>query len=369
MDFSSVFNPGTWFQVKKDNLRANWQTLEDYLAVKLDCTITSWLKITYKGLKRLMSVFISYLDVTTDLILLGTVWAVLAGTSYLDNQFAYQVAIILLVSIVIPLLTSAIMIASSQPFVVMKALAWKKLTKNHTDFEIGFVKSIVMAFFPFVPALIIIGKENAIDKRKSLRDKNYKKEDLVSTSVLKECQLLTDYINECSAAQLTIKRNELSLELIVQLSIHLTMVLLSQTDYSLESGLQSIFQESKGTSTTWWYFSGLQAVFQEIEEQYNTNFWFFVFSVVWSFKTCAKTSIKIKTQIKTFLPMSAKLLLFFRYLFLFLIRVVCIVTYHAPYIGLLGLLNHYTAETKPLDCDIWKSFGELLERMIEKNST
>ena len=62
-----------------------------------------------------MSVFISYLDVTTDLILLGTVWAVLAaGTSYLDNQFAYQVAIILLVSIVIPLLTSAIMIASSQ---------------------------------------------------------------------------------------------------------------------------------------------------------------------------------------------------------------------------------------------------------------
>ena len=89
------------------------------------------------------------------------------------------------------------------------------------------------------------------------------------------------------STQLTIKRNELSLELIVQLSIHLTMVLLSQTDYSLESGLQSIFQESKGTSTTWWYFSGLQAVFQEIEEKYNTNFWFFVFSVVWSFKTTA----------------------------------------------------------------------------------
>ena len=103
MHLFSVFNPGTWFQVRKDNLRANWQTLEEYLAVKLDCTITSWLKITYKGLKRLMSVFISYLDVTTDLILLGTVWAVLAGTSYLDNQFAYQVAIILLVSIVIPL--------------------------------------------------------------------------------------------------------------------------------------------------------------------------------------------------------------------------------------------------------------------------
>jgi hypothetical protein len=43
---------------------------------------------------------------------------------------------------------------------------------------------------------------------------------------------------------LTFKRNELSMELITQLSIHLTMVLLSKTNYPVESGLQAIFQSS-----------------------------------------------------------------------------------------------------------------------------
>ena len=43
---------------------------------------------------------------------------------------------------------------------------------------------------------------------------------------------------------LTFKRNELSIELITQLSIHLAMVLLSKTQYPVESGLQAIFQSS-----------------------------------------------------------------------------------------------------------------------------
>ena len=43
---------------------------------------------------------------------------------------------------------------------------------------------------------------------------------------------------------LTFKRNELSIELVIQLSVHLIMVCLSQTDYPLESGLQGIFQVS-----------------------------------------------------------------------------------------------------------------------------
>ena len=343
--------------MKKDNLRANWQTLEDYLAVKLDCTITSWLKITYKGLKRLLSVFISYLDVTTDLILLGTVWAVLAGTSYVDNEFAYQVAIILLISIVIPLLTSAITIASSQPFVVMKDLAWKKLTKNHTDFEIGFVKSIVMGFFPFVPALIIIGKENAIDKRKSLKDKNYKKEDLVSTSVLKECKFLTDYINECNAAQLTIKRNELSLELIFQLSIHLSMVFLSRTKYPVENGLQTIFQDNDMNSSLLLEVTGVKKKITAIQEKYNTAIVFLVFSLVWSFKTAAMTAIKIKAESKTFLPFKSKLLLGWRYLTVYMVRIGCIVAGIGVFIGVSGMMNHYHAERLPLNPEIWSRYN------------
>jgi hypothetical protein len=94
-----------------------------------------------------------------------------------------------------------------------------------------------------------------------------------------------------------------------------------------------------------------------IEEKYNTTLVFLVFSLVWSFKTCAKTSIKIKSDSKTFLPFFPKFLLFWRYLFVFLIRVGCIVTYFAPFIGNLGVMNHYQAETLSLDPDTYNSFG------------
>ena len=104
-----------------------------------------------------------------------------------------------------------------------------------------------------------------LDQRKTMKNSiNQKKANhfnlggAIKPSSLEECQLLTDYISETRKALLIFKRNELSLELVVQLSIHLTMVLISQTAYPLESGLQSIFKESSGTSNSWWFSSGLQ---------------------------------------------------------------------------------------------------------------
>ena len=65
---------------------------------------------------------------------------------------------------------------------------------------------------------------------------------MVLISDLDEIEALTKYLNESKLAMLTFKRNELSIELVIQLSVHLIMVCLSQTDYPLESGLQGIFQ-------------------------------------------------------------------------------------------------------------------------------
>ena len=99
----------------------------------------------------------------------------------------------------------------------------------------------------------------------------------------------------------------------------------------------------KGTTPKWWYWFGLQNFFRRIEDKYNTTLLFLIFSVVWSFKTSAITSIKIKTEDKKFLPIFPKTLLFFRYLVLFMIRVTCIVSYFSPFMGLLGTMNHYQA--------------------------
>ena len=108
--------------------------------------------------------------------------------------------------------------------------------------------------------------KNSINQKKA---KHFNLSGAIKPSSLEECQLLTDYISETRKALLIFKRNELSLELVVQLSIHLTMVLISQTAYPLESGLQSIFKESSGTSNSWWFSSGLQVRHHKIKGTYN----------------------------------------------------------------------------------------------------
>ena len=95
---------------------------------------------------------------------------------------------------------------------------------------------------------------------------------------------------------------------------------------------------------------------KNFESNYNITFWFLVFSVAWSLKTCALTAIKIKSETKNFLPFLPKITLGFRYLLIYIIRVGSIVTFFAPYIGLLGIMNHYQAETISLDYDTWMNF-------------
>jgi hypothetical protein len=101
---------------------------------------------------------------------------------------------------------------------------------------------IIIFLFPLVPALIIISSENAKEERKNLKSKDQSLQDLAKTPILERCQLLTEFIEESRKALLTFKRNELSMELVIQMSVHLTMLLLSKTKYPVESGLQSIFQ-------------------------------------------------------------------------------------------------------------------------------
>ena len=327
--------------------------LDIYLSEKVHFVIRSGLVVTYRGLNRFRKVIATYFDLVTDVVLLWPIFSALDGTSG-EDTFAYQVRNILLLSIAVPLLTSAFMTVCLTPSVILPVIHWKKSTDS--KIELVVTRFFTLCVFPLLPAILIINREKARDQQKSLKISNV----LMHTSVLKECQFLDDYINETTTALLIFKRNELSLELIVQMSMHLMMLQLSQTDYPLESGLQTIFQESKGPDTTWWHWTGLREVFKKIEEKYNTNLWYLILSVVWSFKTCAMTSIKIKRDSKDFLPIFPKVLLLCRYMCIYLIRVVCIVSYYAPFIGQLGILDHYQAETKHLDPNTWNSFNESL---------
>ena len=113
------------------------------------------------------------------------------------------------------------------------ALIWTSKTK---------FKSYQLSWFTTNNCCHTISGEKTKERRKTIANKTNSKDPTVLISDLDEIEALTEYLNESKLAMLTFKRNELSIELVIQLSVHLIMVCLSQTDYPLESGLQGIFQ-------------------------------------------------------------------------------------------------------------------------------
>ena len=346
-----------------DKFKAKKEEKEESLANHLNIVITKSVKISYKGLKRLKRVAFSYLDLITDSMLLRTVMTAIVLS--LDNfmDFTSQVALILLASIVVPLFTSALMIAIRRPLVILNAHQWKECRENESKIPILIARVVILLFFPIIPAMIILSNETAKEQRELLKTNVEETGEGPKDSDLEENELLTEFIDETRLAFLTFKRNEVNMELVAQLSIHLTMILLSKTTYPIESGLQGIFQESSSAdaSPTNFIQKKVQDVITNIKDAFkndSTTLLFLVFSVIWSFKTCALTTVKIKNEEKSFLPLPAKLLLFVRYLLVFFVRVGCIVSYFAPYIGLLDIMSHYNAERIPLDYEIFKSLNE-----------
>ena len=122
------------------------------------------------------------------------------------------------------------------------------------------------------------------------------------------------------------------------------MVFLSRTKYPVENGLQTIFNDNDTDNSSLLLLTGVQEKITNIQEKYNTAVVFLVFSLVWSFKTAAMTAIKIKAETKTFLPFKSKLLLGWRYLVVYMVRIGCIVAGMCVFIGGLGIMNHYHAE-------------------------
>ena len=204
------------------------------------------------------------------------------------------------------------------------------------------VKLLIWCSFAIAPALILLSEEEAQKRMKALKDKISKKGAKIFDSDLEESKLLSEFLKECRMALLTFRRNELGIEIIIQLSIHLAMVLLSQTSYPAIENLSP----------------GFVSLFQDKNEEETSTLAFLVISILWSFKTSALTSIKIKADSKNYLPLTPKILLGTRYLLIFLVRISCLVTYFSPSLGLLGMMNHHHAERFPLDPKIWKNLNK-----------
>ena len=106
-----------------------------------------------------------------------------------------------------------------------------------------------------------------------------------------------------------------------------------------------------------WNLTGLSGTINDVEKKVNelekkvetqkSTIWFLVLSIIWSFNTASRIAVKIKTDAKSYLPLSAQILLKVRYVFIFFLRVGSVVAYFSPFIGLKGIMNHWQAEKLP----------------------
>ena len=294
-------------------------------------------KVLISKLQTLITIASVHLDLILDCILLSTIMVVIGHNIKYSSQFSTQIAIFLLVSILAPSLITASSIAFRRPFVVMNSQHWFKWRGSTIATVI--LRLAIIILFPFVPAMIMLSSKKAEEKSKAIADK-YGDFDFLASD-LEEIELLTKYINECRLAMLTYKRNEMSMELVIQLTIHMIMVLIGQTRYPLDSTLEAIFSDNK-----------------ENKENSTSALFILVLSILWSFKTSALTAVKIKSGEKNVLLLYAKSVLALRYLLLFLVRIFSIVSYFSPFLGLGDIVAHYQAEIIPLDLDQFMSFNE-----------
>ena len=318
--------------------------LASFVEKKLHSHLKSSLQFSYNSLVRFLTVGMAYLDLCLDSILVGTILIVLGNTITQYNLFSTQLAILLLASILVPSFATANKIARSRPLIAVGLDEWVR-RNEHKKYKIVILQFVLHCKCLLVPAMIIRSEEKATERQKILKNKivQMAKDNNVQDSDLEEVEQINAFLNECRLGMLTFRINELCLELVIQLSVHLTMVLLSQTNFPIESGLQSIFKSNdneKKLSNT------------------SATLAFLIISILWSFKTSALTSIKIATESKKFLPIAAKLIVGMRYLLIFVIRICSFVTYFAPYLGTLDIMAHYHAETFILEFETFKRLNK-----------
>ena len=133
------------------------------------------------------------------------------------------------------------------------------------------------------------------------------------------------------------------MEVPVQLGLLLTMLLLALSSTVTHSGLQTFFKLRP-------------------DDSWSEKLLFYG-SLMWSFKTCFFTYLKVKSEKKAqMLSLIAKMFLGTRGLLVLSTKIVCGVSFFVPSLGLLSVLQHLKAERLPLNDD-------LFDRMKDSNDS
>ena len=210
---------------------------------------------------------------------------------------------------------------------------------------------VIVVSYLAIPAIIINAREAAKVKRSKLLregEKQFRDDDgMIDKEILRKLGEVNEYLNETRKGLLTFKRNELSIETPIQLVLQIVMLLLGFSNSVTHSSLQTVFHN----------------VDQNRSEGVSTAEVLLIFSVIWSFKTCGATYVKIKQEGKAnMLTASSKVVLGLRGLLVLGTRIICCVAFFTTFLGLGDVLAHWSAERISLN-------SNLFERLSSSNDS
>ena len=334
---------GAWLQITK-----NW--FKDVIAQQCKCFHESMLSF----FKRVKLTSLIYFDFLKDTCILIAMFYLLNETSSLFNvSFPSTLAWIFFASITVPMLLSALETASSQPFAVLGQSGWEKYTDDPPSARtLWAIRVAVVVFYLFIPAILTNNREDAREKSERLVRRgrsNFEKKGGNQESLHKSLRSTNMYIEESTKALLIFKTHELSIERIIQLTVQVTMVLLSPdyTKYPTNSGFQALFDQPPKEQR---FVVDTKPLHIETRVSFNEGITlvFFILSIITGFLTTANCYVMIKQEEKkNFLPFLAKIVLGVRSLLVYATRMLCIITFFGVFLGLLNSLSHWQADQIP----------------------
>ena len=243
-----LYSPN-WVTLSVEKLKEKSEELKE--AVKRNCKLGQQANSGGLGSKflKLLKMLASYVDLVRDAVLVA-ILIDLTGFQGFDDLTLFPNVVILILSatLVVPLFVSAVWTSAKHPLTIFEFSVWNDYNRFLQDchphlfndynrvppgkWELVFIRSIVFCCYIFVPAILFNNKEEAKMKRQLLEEEGreeYKsKEGLVSNKVLDEQEQIEVYIDEVRKAHLIFKRNESAIEIVAQMGIQLTMLLLSR---------------------------------------------------------------------------------------------------------------------------------------------
>ena len=304
---------------------------KDWITKLLDkLALSTYLYAVLKTFRRIVILEFEYIDAFKDIAFATSTCfytgGIIAIYNY-PNNFTSAIVMFFFASIILPSLIASFELAISNPGLIFlqtekKLKALKKIMYQAANISLWFINPVLLANSSDV-------YEERFVKAINGNDTDY------------PVKILKSY-NKCNVQVATYKRINLGLEVYYQMLVQLLLLLLAHSQTPTTEGLKSMFNQTTTIFGT--EFSALTLL---------------TLSILWSLKSCLFVTVKHIQAEKVYLPTTSKFIIVLWTLFGVLRRVLTMVAYFIPGMGLFSILYHHRAEQIP--------FKVRLDYAIEKH--